>query len=1060
MLPLICSQNFDLHAERDDGSCQFPDFNASQVSVDAFESLQLDFDKFQSQTEALRRKSAVEVSNANLFLSRASHFVPDEGQECFKNSTCISGLCKEKACSAPSCSDRIKNFAFETDIDCGGPLCPGDCQPGAMCDINTDCDFNGTCLNGTCRVDFGFPCQFDQHCLSEHCDPGPLTCTYIKECFNAVQDGNESDVDCGGKDCAPCAIGLECVFDSDCKSGECLALRCVEATPSPSPSSSVSATPSVTASTTTTATEGTSPTPTSSVSATVTSTGTPSRSPGPTIILSLFAPKFPRFHDGIFGSSRFIVMALFNIEIDNPNIGPSDFSTTCIDIDENSWIEIRANLSYSFTAHIVGNCPRDAVLTLPRFAAGPTHDISEQLVSRFTGAISPTPTPTSAVTPSITATSSVTGTASPSLPPLSVELVAMESEYDSRLSFDPLSFLLKSSHHIVDLGGSAFSISVDGVSSGQERVRTIQKLDDGNDWLIKLEHLRYGKITLTLHANSIHDDRGVALTESIAASAWYDGEAPEGEVHAPVGMNELWKLPAMDLLMNFSEPIFVNIDFPRPNNANRRSLHHADPTLAFKNAELVWLAPLFCGNGGFEYVDGRRVYLESEQLQSWLSFENCEEDRRIFHARINVSFVKEAVVELEFLPRLFQDGAGNSPMQSLFFSFVKDILPPILDVEHIGFSFPSATFNLSGHEKFSFVSGSLIEYRGCDNEMVCSEEAVVDKDQTESLGTSEFRMSQTLFANLASAEDVSFIAVYVGENALRDQYNNTNPSTIFGSKTSVLNLDKWPLRLFGDGEESDKRVVITVFLKQTPLGFLVEPILSQFIEAAVSASNVFSLETLLVRNLQSMSAGTEIVLVHQNTQTRQLKEASKEESGLPRTKEDIETRIRRDLENNLPSDLLEAGIVNRTDFVNIDRVEAVGYPDFIEPGAAVQEEISDSVIASTGILGSLLLIILVLIGVIVFMKKRKASQRRKRYVDEEHHHTESSTAGANGRVIDDATPVGNMTEHGSALKDDFARDPDSEDESEDRDFECNLREETFHEGGDTAREDTAVSAWT
>ena len=48
-----------------------------------------------------------------------------------------------------------------------------------------------------------------------------------ESCSNNVTDGNETDVDCGGP-CAPCALGLSCVVDSDCASGLCNGSVCVE----------------------------------------------------------------------------------------------------------------------------------------------------------------------------------------------------------------------------------------------------------------------------------------------------------------------------------------------------------------------------------------------------------------------------------------------------------------------------------------------------------------------------------------------------------------------------------------------------------------------------------------------------------------------------------------------------------------------------------------------------------------------------------------------------------------------------------------------------------------
>jgi len=40
-------------------------------------------------------------------------------------------------------------------------------------------------------------------------------------CFDHVRNVTETDIDCGGGLCAPCASGKECEKDSDCVSGTC-----------------------------------------------------------------------------------------------------------------------------------------------------------------------------------------------------------------------------------------------------------------------------------------------------------------------------------------------------------------------------------------------------------------------------------------------------------------------------------------------------------------------------------------------------------------------------------------------------------------------------------------------------------------------------------------------------------------------------------------------------------------------------------------------------------------------------------------------------------------------
>jgi hypothetical protein len=47
-------------------------------------------------------------------------------------------------------------------------------------------------------------------------------------CSDAVKNGAETDIDCGGGDCAPCASGKDCGAGADCASGTCSGNKCVD----------------------------------------------------------------------------------------------------------------------------------------------------------------------------------------------------------------------------------------------------------------------------------------------------------------------------------------------------------------------------------------------------------------------------------------------------------------------------------------------------------------------------------------------------------------------------------------------------------------------------------------------------------------------------------------------------------------------------------------------------------------------------------------------------------------------------------------------------------------
>jgi hypothetical protein len=170
------------------------------------------------------------------------------GNVCPLGASCVGG-----ACVGPmgSCTDGVQD-GTETDVDCGGGACPP-CAIGLRCQADTDCATNAcdaltrTCVPSQCTdhqqdgletdVDCGGgicpPCTFGRHCkvdpdCTNGCDAQTFTCA-SSICVDHHQDGTETDVDCGGNFCAPCAVGQRCQIDSDCKSQACdaVALVCV-----------------------------------------------------------------------------------------------------------------------------------------------------------------------------------------------------------------------------------------------------------------------------------------------------------------------------------------------------------------------------------------------------------------------------------------------------------------------------------------------------------------------------------------------------------------------------------------------------------------------------------------------------------------------------------------------------------------------------------------------------------------------------------------------------------------------------------------------------------------
>jgi hypothetical protein len=104
-----------------------------------------------------------------------------------------------------SCADGILNLD-ESDIDCGGSC--------ILCAYDRKCNNAGDCASGNC--DMG-------RCGAPHtgCQPiGP-----DPTCADCLQNGDETDVDCGGV-CSPCHFDKMCTNDGECWSAKCVGGRC------------------------------------------------------------------------------------------------------------------------------------------------------------------------------------------------------------------------------------------------------------------------------------------------------------------------------------------------------------------------------------------------------------------------------------------------------------------------------------------------------------------------------------------------------------------------------------------------------------------------------------------------------------------------------------------------------------------------------------------------------------------------------------------------------------------------------------------------------------------
>lgn len=132
---------------------------------------------------------------------------------CTSSSQCDAGTCMQGMCVPPSCMDGKKDGS-ETDVDCGGP-CPA-CGTGLHCLDAHDCaSLDCTGVTG----DAALPSTM------------PGTCK-AASCTDMIQNEGETDVDCGGMNCMPCAAGKKCKANTDCTSDGCNYLNVCATAPS------------------------------------------------------------------------------------------------------------------------------------------------------------------------------------------------------------------------------------------------------------------------------------------------------------------------------------------------------------------------------------------------------------------------------------------------------------------------------------------------------------------------------------------------------------------------------------------------------------------------------------------------------------------------------------------------------------------------------------------------------------------------------------------------------------------------------------------------------------
>jgi len=111
---------------------------------------------------------------------------------------------------------RVDAFVDEVvcALDSNGGTCPPTPVPTATAPVPT---VTPVCLS------LGAPCAQQSQCCSSNCTSG----TCVATCTDGIQNGNETDVDCGGGTCPPCYRTDGCIQNADCAATlHCVAAHC------------------------------------------------------------------------------------------------------------------------------------------------------------------------------------------------------------------------------------------------------------------------------------------------------------------------------------------------------------------------------------------------------------------------------------------------------------------------------------------------------------------------------------------------------------------------------------------------------------------------------------------------------------------------------------------------------------------------------------------------------------------------------------------------------------------------------------------------------------------
>lgn len=130
----------------------------------------------------------------------------------------VPGDCMRVQCTGTGEEQAVADELDVPVVVCQIGMCSGGTPSTTPAAEGTECNENGgKACDGKGKC---VECITDSDCgqIGWFCDPKFGSC---HRCDDGLKNGDETDVDCGGYDCAKCNQGLECAVGSDCKTNFC-----------------------------------------------------------------------------------------------------------------------------------------------------------------------------------------------------------------------------------------------------------------------------------------------------------------------------------------------------------------------------------------------------------------------------------------------------------------------------------------------------------------------------------------------------------------------------------------------------------------------------------------------------------------------------------------------------------------------------------------------------------------------------------------------------------------------------------------------------------------------